>query len=134
MERMIPLLKYLESVGQNGSITLTGLIHSEKTELSYLKDRTKIIKVRFQAVFNSVSEIETLDSTWIRENGIAWEMISWTSGLKANEYIAYSTPSEVFVYLTFLKPQIKVKSSSPQILSRIEEYCHSLGTAMITMA
>ena len=133
MERLIPLLKYLESVSLSGSLVLSGSMNSEKTALSYLKEKTKIIKVRFQAQFLSVSDIEAIDPEWVRENSIVWESVNWSSGLKEGEFIAYTIPTEVHVYLTYLKPQIKVKSSSHQILLKIEEYCHQLGILMMTI-
>jgi hypothetical protein len=133
MERVIPLLKYMESVSPNGLLTLAGTINPEKTELSYLKDRTKIMRVRFQALFNGVSDIETIDKHWMEKNSIVWETITWSSGRKEGEFITMSNPSEVHIYFTLLKVELKVKSNSQEFLFKVEEFCHRLGIFMSTI-
>lgn len=128
MERLTPLLNYLESVNSHGSFTLTGDMDIEKTDLSYLKDRAKKIKITCSAVFKHVSDITDISSS-----SIVWHTICWSSGLKDSEYIAYSNPSEVNIYLQYTKPQVKVRSDSHQIVNKVEEFCHMLGFYMVSL-
>jgi len=115
MEQIIPLLQYLESIDGHRGFTLHGTIDPMKTPLDEINAVLK--SVNFGLVFLTVEEIKNINPTWIKENSVVFETISWKA--KVNGF-----SSSIIIYFNLIAPCINIISSDGIFLRRVEELSH----------
>ena len=120
MEKVRPILEYLESINPAAEFILSGNVGAKDTPLDYLNTFGKVSKIDFHVSFKKVSDIILIDPTWLEETGVTFTTIGWTGRIE--QHI-----STVHIYLTMPIPSIYIKTDSQPFAYRIEEFSQQLG-------
>ena len=118
MEKIIPLLKYLEGINSSVEFIFCGIIPAKNTNMEYLNTFGKLSDLEFNIKFKKVSDFLEIDPNWIKDNGVVFNRVGWEGRIDRHV-------SSVNIYLNTPIHSINIKSDSQSLVNYLENFSHA---------